>query len=777
MHPQSWPISRYQRIVQVTGFLALLVGVAAIGGWITDSHTLRGFHASYIPMAPNTALLFVLTGAMLIVGSWRFDKALIVEQSGAVVISLLAWARLSEYFTGADFGVDRLVFNFPAESFGLAPVGRMAFFTALTFCFLGGSLLLVTLGKHWADSIAKCLSVVVAFIGLSFSLGYVYGAPLMYGSSSIPMALNTALCFFLSGLGAGTMASLGDLHERRKTAETLVKLASIVESSDDAIFSKSLDGIITSWNKGAERIYGYKAEEVVGKSISILIPPEQGDELRQIHETSTRGENLYGYETLRVRKDGREIYLSISVSPIRDTLGKLTGASVVVRDITEQRMAQKALQRAHDELEMRVNERTTQLTQAVASLQKEIADRKEAQEALANTEEQLRQSQKLEAVGRLAGGIAHDFNNLLTVIIGYSDLISRKGGLEPRVAERVEEIHKAAVRASSLTRQLLAFSRKQVLKPQILDLNELVEGLGKMLARLIGEDVQITTALHPQLGKVNADPGQIEQILINLVVNARDAMPDGGRITIKTANAELDQAYSDMYLAVKPGRYVVLAVSDTGVGMDVATRERVFEPFFTTKEVGKGTGLGLSMVYGIVKQSGGNVWVYSEPGHGTTFKIYLPLITAEAAIEAQPELCEGFMTRANETILLVEDEEMVRKLAKDILESRGYRVLAAQSGEEALALCQKGEEIQLILTDVVMPKMNGKRVADAILASHPETEVLYMSGFTDDAIVHHGVLQPGTNFIEKPFTAGSLVRKVNEVLDKTRKQERESSLV
>jgi len=600
----------------------------------------------------------------------------------------------------------------------------------------------------------------------------------MYGSSSIPMALNTAVCFFLSGAGIGIMASLRSLSERRQTAETLMKLASIVESSDDAIFGKSMDGIITSWNKGAERIYGYTAEEVVGKPISVLIPPEQGDELRQIHETATRGESLDDYETLRVRKDGKEIYLSLSISPIKDTTGRLTGASIVARDITEQRLAQKALQEAHDELEVRVKERTVQLTEAVASLEKEIAERQEAEEALEKTEEQLRQSQKLEAVGRLAGGIAHDFNNLLTVIIGYSDLISRKGGLDARVTERVEEIHKAAVRASSLTRQLLAFSRKQVLKPQVLDLNELVEGLSKMLSRLIGEDVQIINSLGAGLGKVNADPGQIEQILINLAVNARDAMPEGGQITIKTANAELDQAYSDMHMAVKPGHYVMLAVSDTGLGMDAATRERVFEPFFTTKEVGKGTGLGLSMVYGIVKQSGGNIWIYSEPGHGATFKIYLPLITDDSLVAVPTEGTENLVTNAAETILLVEDEEMVRKLTRDILESRGYRVLSAQDGEEALTLCRTHrEEIQLLLTDVVMPKMNGKKAAEAIMALHPEMGVLYMSGFTDDAIVHHGVLHPGMNFIEKPFTAEVLARKVREVLDKSRTREQEPLLV
>lgn len=750
----------------------MMVGAATILGWFLESYMLRGFHAAYIPMAPNTALLFILTAGLLLIPTGRSVKTLVVMYSGSISITLIAGARLCEYFTGIDLQVDRLFFSFPAESLGLAPVGRMAFFTALTFCFVGIAFLLVTSAVRWSDSFAKGLAVVIAFIGLSFALGYAYGAPLMYRGSSIPMALNTALCFFIAGVGIRIKSSIRDTTERRKTAESLLRLASIVESSDDAIFGRSLDGIITSWNKGAERIYGFTAEEVVGKSISVLMIPEQADELHQIHETASRGERLDHYETVRVGKDGKRIHISLSVSPIRDTTGKLTGASVVARDITEQQLAKEALQRAHDQLEVRVKERTAQLTQAVESLEKEIAERKEAQEALEKTEEQLRQSQKLEAVGRLAGGIAHDFNNLLTVIIGYSDLISKNGELNSLVADRIVEINKAAVRASALTRQLLAFSRKQVLKPQILDLNELVEGLGKMLARLIGEDVQIITSLDANLGKVSADPGQIEQILVNLVVNARDAMPDGGQITIKTANTELDQAYSDMHMAVKPGSYVMLAVSDSGMGMAAATRERIFEPFFTTKEVGKGTGLGLSMVYGIVKQSGGNIWVYSEPGQGTTFKIYLPLITQEEIMTIFTEAPAGSISNCTETILVVEDEAMVRRLAQEILEARGFRVLSAQSGAEALVHSHNHREpIELLLTDVVMPKMNGKKVAEAIIELHPGIEVLYMSGFTDDAIVHHGVLHSDVNFIEKPFTAEVLVQKVREVLDRSRAQQ------
>jgi len=313
----------------------------------------------------------------------------------------------------------------------------------------------------------------------------------------------------------------------------------------------------------------------------------------------------------------------------------------------------------------------------------------------------------------------------------------------------------------------------------VLDISSLVDGTGKMLRRLIGEDIEVIASLKPGIGKINADPGQIEQVLINLVVNARDAMKDGGKITIETANVELDAAYSDMHIAVTPGYYVMLAVSDTGIGMDAETRKHIFEPFFTTKELGKGTGLGLSMVYGIVKQSGGNIWVYSELGKGTTFKIYLPQVQAGAnqtVTVDKPSALSG--AGATETILLVEDEEMVRKLTSDILRENGYQVLAASNGEEAIQICNEYEgEIDLMLTDVVMPAMNGKRLSEIVRPIQENMRVVYMSGYTDDAIVHHGVLDPGTNFIEKPFTADTLTSTIQEVLQKPLQPNEELSIV
>jgi signal transduction histidine kinase len=393
-------------------------------------------------------------------------------------------------------------------------------------------------------------------------------------------------------------------------------------------------------------------------------------------------------------------------------------------------------------------------------------ERTDALEALHNTEKQLVQSQKLEAVGRLAGGISHDFNNLLTVILGYSDIMKRNLREGDPLRRNVDEITRASERAASLTRQLLAFSRKQVMQPKVFDLNTVVSDLEKMLRRMIGEDIELRVTAETDLGNIKADPVQLEQVLMNLVVNARDAMPKGGKLSIETANVYLDESYSQDHVSVVPGHYVMLAISDTGCGMDEETRQRIFEPFFTTKEQGKGTGLGLSMVYGIVKQSGGNIWVYSEEGRGTTFKIYFPRVTAAA--EEYRRAAHGLEVEGgSETILLVEDAEWVRTLARQVLESAGYRVLEAGNADAAIKLCESinGDRIDLLLTDVVMPGMSGNDMSRILLAKHPGMPVLYMSGYTDDAIVQHGVLEAGINFLQKPFTPAALASKVREVLD------------
>jgi signal transduction histidine kinase/CheY-like chemotaxis protein len=416
-------------------------------------------------------------------------------------------------------------------------------------------------------------------------------------------------------------------------------------------------------------------------------------------------------------------------------------------------------------LEDRVAERTHQLAAANQNLLAEVSERKTAQAELEQSAEQLRQSQKMEAIGQLAGGVAHDFNNLLTAICGHSEMSLKRLTPADPLHRHLEEIKKSGERAAALTRQLLAFSRKQILQPKIIDLNQIVVDMNKMLQRLIGEDIDLLMGLAADLGKVKADPNQIEQILLNLSINARDAMPKGGRLTIETSNVHLSEEYSHDHVSVRPGQYVMLAVSDNGCGMDAKTQTHIFEPFFTTKEVGKGTGLGLATVYGIVKQSEGTIWLYSEVGRGTAFKIYLPC--AEAPMkEVEVESNDRESLEGTETVLLVEDEEVVREMATEILRDSGYHVLEAKHGHEAMILGrQHSGVIHLMLTDVVMPQMSGRELAQQLTPLRRDMKVLYMSGYTDDAIVHHGVLEEGTAFIGKPFTPSALTRKVREILD------------
>jgi PAS domain S-box-containing protein len=634
------------------------------------------------------------------------------------------------------------------------------------------------------------------------------------------------------------------LIARRRDEVASEQLATIVESSDDAILSKTLDGRILSWNPGAEKMYGYTAAEAIGQHLSFLFPPEHPDELEEILGHLKQGKRIRHLETVRLRKDGSRVDVSLSISPIKSPSGQLIGYSTIARDITERKRAEQELSasetRYRDMVENaqdiiythdlqgnytsmnKAGERITgysidealrmSLVKIVAPEYQETARRMLAKklegegetvydlEIVAkdghrvavevNTrllyqdgvpvgvqgiardvterkllEDQLRQSQKMEAIGRLAGGIAHDFNNLLTAVTGYSELSIRQLQPEDPLRLNLEEIKKAAQRATSLTRQLLAFSRKQVLQPKILDLNSVIAELEKMLRRLIGENIELRTVLAPELDAIKADPGQIEQVIMNLAVNARDAIPGGGKLTIETENVYLDEEYASQHLGVAAGHYVMLAVCDTGSGMDDKTQNQIFEPFFTTKEVGKGTGLGLSTVYGIVKQSGGYIWVYSEIGLGTTFKIYLPRADeGQAVYKPTPKPEED--PQGSETILLAEDEQAVRHLLREILNRKGYQVLEAANGGAALLICERHQgPIHLLLTDVIMPEMSGRELKARLTQIRPEMKVMYMSGYTDDAIVHHGILDSNIPFLQKPFTPQALTRKVREVLD------------
>ena len=427
---------------------------------------------------------------------------------------------------------------------------------------------------------------------------------------------------------------------------------------------------------------------------------------------------------------------------VRRLNARLGGLNRALSSENRQRQhAEQALQAANDQLEARIEARTQELR---------------------DTQGQLLQTQKMEAIGALAGGIAHDFNNLLTVILGYTELLLRTVPKVDPAWNRIEHVHAAGQRASALTRQLLAFSRKQVLKPEILDVNEVTGRMDDMLRRLIGENIDLHTELRPGLHPVKFDPGQIEQIIMNLVVNARDAMPNGGQLTIETANVDLDHEYARTHVDATPGPHVMIAITDSGIGMDAETQRRIFEPFFTTKELGKGTGLGLSTVYGIVKQSGGNIWVYSESGRGSTFKVYLP--RADEARPAAGPRAEGPVDLGGtETILVVEDEDPVRTFIREVLEGAGYTVLDAADADRAVKIFgDNGRRIDLLLTDVVLPGGSGRALVDTLSARRRDLKVVFMSGYTDDAIVRHGVLDPGTMFLEKPITAQRLLGKIRE---------------
>ena len=492
----------------------------------------------------------------------------------------------------------------------------------------------------------------------------------------------------------------------------------VTENIADAVFLLELDGRIALGNHRAETITGYAQAELVGRAFFSLLPEAGAREARARLSDVRAGVKVSPFfEVELIQKDGARVLLEVHVTSVLKD-GQPVARLGVARDITERRYL----------------------------------------------EDQLRQAQKMEGIGRLAAGVAHDFNNLLTAIGGRCYLVLNALTSENPIRREIEIIQDAAERAAKLTHQLLAFSRKQILDPCVLDLNATVTGIEPLLRRMIREDIEIATALDSAAGRVKADAGQIEQVLLNLAVNASDAMPNGGWLTLATSNVTLDEAYARTHAEVEPGPYVMLSVSDTGHGMTAEVQAHIFEPFFTTKEVGKGTGLGLATVYGIAKQSGGHITVYSEPGHGAVFKLYLPRVE-EGPGTAEPARPTEITRRGSETVLLVEDDEPLRTLAREILSIQGYTVLDAISPSEALRLADAHPgPIHLLVTDVVMPQMNGRQVADHLLAARPGLKVLFMSGYTDAAIVEHGVLEPGTHFLQKPFTPDGLSRKVREAL-------------
>jgi PAS domain S-box-containing protein len=554
-----------------------------------------------------------------------------------------------------------------------------------------------------------------SFVGYPLIVqGRVVGVMAMFGRAPFSEFVQRALGSIADGIAVGI---------ERKRAEDALRVSegrarALFDTVHLIVLGLDAHGTVDYVNPFFLQLTGYTREETIGQPwIERFLPKGQQNHMLGVFlELVDQGFHPH-YQNSIVTKSGEERTVAWNNTVLRDAQGRPTGTLSIGEDITEKH----------------------------------------------RLEEQFRQAQKMEAVGRLAGGVAHDFNNLLTVITSYSALLLEDlGPTDPR-REDLNEILRAATGAAGLTRQLLAFSRQQVLEPRVLDLNEVVGAAGKMLQRLIGEDVELVTVLAPDLGWVKADPGQIEQVIMNLAVNARDAMPDGGKLTIETSNAELNDAYARRHPPLSPGEYVLLSVSDTGIGMDEVTRTRLFEPFFTTKAQGRGTGLGLATVYGIVKQSAGFIWVYTELGHGTTFKIYLPRVH-EDPVAAQP--AASTEVRGSETIVVAEDAEGVRAVVQNVLRRNGYTVLPAPDGQTALDLVgTHPEPIHLLITDVIMPGMSGRQLADRLRDLRPGLKVLFVSGYTDDAIIRHGMLEPGIAFLQKPFTPESLTRKVREVLD------------
>jgi two-component system, cell cycle sensor histidine kinase and response regulator CckA len=581
----------------------------------------------------------------------------------------------------------------------------------------------------------KAFDVVILDLNLPDSVGMATFLKLQAEFPHIPIIIWTAeqdveLAVLAVSQGAQDYIVKGDISGRllirnlrygieRKRAEQ--NFRQLMDTVPVGIIIANKTGHIVDANAQILGTFGYERDELIGKSVEILVP----ETLRSAHEkhrgsyrSSPHARAMgIGMELVARKKDGTEFPVEIGLGPLTAQGETLVSAAIV--DIT----ARKKM------------------------------------------EEQLRVSQRMEAIGRLAGGVAHDFNNLLTIILGCCDALAEDLGADPAASKKIETMRKAGASAADLTRQLLAFGRKQMLQPKLIEPKEIVNGVAGMLRRLIGENIRLEISANSAVGCINADPGQVEQILVNLAANARDAMPDGGRLTIEVANAELDETYKKQHPPAIPGPYVMIGITDTGCGMDRETQSQIFDPFFTTKEFGKGTGLGLAMVYGIVKQSGGYIWVYSELGKGTVFKVYLPRIEREAPqnLHADPD---GAPQRGSETILVAEDSESLREMAREYMESLGYTVIEAASGTEALQRFNEFEGvIHLLLTDVVMPEMNGRELADQIVRKRPGIKILFTSGYTDDAIVRHGVLEPGIAFIQKPYRPRALARKIREVLD------------
>jgi PAS domain S-box-containing protein len=809
------------------GLFLIFIGVAALVGWLLDFTALKSVVASCPSMKPNVAIGCVLTGvAQLISRSVPMDptRRMVARICAACVIAI-GVLTLSEYLFGWDLGIDQLLFHEASNAVGTSAPGRMGANAAVVCVLAGLALFLVDVDRRGVRP-TQLLAVAIGVIALVACAGYVLEAQSLtaFGSAS-RISVQAAIAFVLLSaalllvrphvglMELATSAGPGGHTIRRLVVPSIVvpifigwvirqgeraglyqpvqilglvvvtvslffmtlawltaraldqadaerhraekQFRGLLEAAPDAIVAVDGDGLIRLVNRQAEVRLGYEREELIGQPVELLVP----ERVRAVHPSHRAGyfQNPTarpmgaGWELAARRKDGTEFPVDVSLSSLETEDGVLVSAAM--RDITDRK---------------RIEEE-----QAKLKAQLQQAQRDDERAVL---ETELHQAQRLESVGQLAGGVAHDFNNLLGAIMCYAGLASdsiseqmTRRGLDNdedfvTLAEDVEEITKVAKRGADLTHQLLIFSRREVMTPEVLDLNSIVLDMEKLLRRTIGENIEPRTVLAPNLLRTKADRGQVEQVLMNLVVNARDAMPKGGKLAIETADFDADKPYARTH-SIAVGRYVRLSVSDTGEGMTPEVSARAFEPFFTTKPKGSGTGLGLATVYGIAKQAGGDVVIDSEPGLGTTIKVNLPA-TAESASAPRHARQATSLESTGETVLLVEDEEIVREPTRRMLVRHGYTVLTAANAEEALRIArQHVGQIHLLLTDVVMPGRSGKELSAEIARLSSETKVLFMSGYSHDVIVHQGQLEEGVNLIEKPFSAERLLERLRDILD------------
>ncbi len=779
--------------VRLGAVTLITLGLTVLVGWTLNISALMTVLPGRISMKPNTALGFMFAGfAILYLGNESPKRAYgRLASTFACLVMGLGVLTLVEYGAGLDLGLDQLLFK---DAFQNPYPGRMAHITAVNFSLAGVSLLLLTFARTRA-ALSQLLSLLTGAIALFAIIGYLYGVPLFYGSVEYTsMALHTGVGFLILSVATlhcrpdvGIIATISSAHAGGWLARRLIPIAigapivlgaiyvnskvsfrdmrlalaclivvqivifvtliwtlayrlnhsemarafatearasmeekyrNIFEETIVGVFRSTPSGKLLLVNPAMARIFGYESGKEMCDAIEAIadqlyVDPKGRKEFQHAIESAGMVQN---FECELYRKDGSKVWVSTNArAAVRK--GVVVHYDGTFEDITERK----------------------------------------------SLEAQLRQAQKMEAIGRLAGGIAHDFNNAIGVVMGYSALLKDRVPSDETALRYADEIGKAGNRAARLTRQLLAFSRKQVIQPLVLDLNSIVTESEKMFRTLIGEDIELVIVRDPKLGRVRADVGQMEQVLVNLVVNARDAMPRGGRLVIETANAELDVTNLGPHVYAKAGSYVVLSVSDTGVGMSKETQAKIFEPFFTTKPSGQGTGLGLSTVYGIVKQSEGYVWVYSEEGQGARFKVFLPRV--EASAQPLPVADTSAVPGGTETILLVEDDEAMRALTRNCLESGGYTVLDVHDGETAIRrLTDYQGRVHMVLTDVIMPGLSGRSLVEILEVSRPEIRVLYMSGYTADIITDRGMLDARVDLLEKPFTREALLRKVRRVL-------------